>query len=131
VTLPSDMLKIHETTKPDGELAPIFLVLEDGVLAITSDEGTFALPEGALDAVMTRFGGPLEPSEQLMPVATLDLGSGKALRHVRHLARYDVIARDYIVYETPDREPVCALATTLAGALGHLGRAANRGDQLG
>ena len=56
-----------------------------------------------------------------MPVVTgMDV-----LRHVRHLAIYDVIARDYLVYEAPHREPMCALATIVAGALGHLGRAAN------
>jgi hypothetical protein len=119
------VLKVHETTTDDGALSPIFLVIDDGVLAVQSQEGTFALPEGALPAAMARYGAPLEASEPLAPVGTLDLGDGCVLRHVRHLARYDVIARDYLVYEMADREPVCALAATVAGVLVHLARAAN------
>ena len=118
-------LKVHETTRADGSLSPVFLVLDDGALAVASEEGTFALPDGAVPAVMARFGKPLEPSETLVHGDVLDLGDGCALGHVRHLARYDVIARDYLVYEAPGREPMCALATTVAGALDHLGRAAS------
>lgn len=119
-------LKVHETTRADGSLSPVFLAVEDGTLAVDADDGTFALPDGAIDAVMARFGKPLEPSERLVHVGALELGDGRTLRHVRHLALYDVIARDYLVYEALDREPMCALATTVAGALDHLGRAAAR-----
>jgi hypothetical protein len=118
------VLKIHETTRTDGSLAPTALFVEDGVVGLQSDEGVFALPDGALEAVMARFGKPLEPSEQLIPVAVLDLGDGRRLRHVRHLAAWDVIARDWLVLEIAGEEPLCALATTVAGALGHLARAA-------
>jgi hypothetical protein len=117
------MLKIHETTTALGGLSSVFLRTEHGVLAIVSDEGTFALADGALDAVMARFGAPLEPAERIAEIATLELGEGRALRHVRHLARGDVIARDYVVFDVPAQEPRCALATTVAGALAHLGRA--------
>jgi hypothetical protein len=120
------MLKIHETTTATGALASVFLKIRDGDLAIVNDDGTFALPHGSLGAVMTRFGAPLDPASQLTVVATLELGSGGTLRHVRHLATYDVIARDYLVYDAPGREPLCALATTVAGALDHLGRAGKR-----
>jgi hypothetical protein len=73
--------------------------------------------------VLDRFGAPVEPSESLIAVGALPLWEGHTLRHVRHLARYDVIARDYLVYESPGGEPRCALATTVAGALAHLARA--------
>ena len=119
-------LKVHETSRADGSLSPVFLEVDDGVLAIISDGGTFVLPEGAVEAVMARFGKPLEPSEHLVHVGVIELGDGRVLRHVRHLARYDVIARDYLVYDARDREPMCALATTVAGALDHLGQAAAR-----
>lgn len=118
------MLKIHEATRTDGSLSPTFLFLEDGVVGLRSDEGALTLPDGALEAVMTRFGKPLDVSEQLMPVGALELGDGRTLRHVRHLARWDVIARDWLVLEVAGEEPLCALATTVAGALGHLARAA-------
>ncbi len=119
-------LKIHETTSADGSLSPTFLAVEAGVVSITSAEETLALPEGAVDAVMARFGKPLEASERVVDVGSLGLGAGRVLRHIRHLARYDVIARDYLVYEATGHEPICALATTVAGALAHLGRAAER-----
>ena len=71
---------------------------------------------------MARFGGPLDPEVRVSTFATLDLTNGRTLPHVRHLSGYDVIARDYLIYETSDGEPRCALATTVAAALGHLGR---------
>jgi hypothetical protein len=116
-------LRIHEVTTPAGELSPVFLQCEAGILAIVADGAALPLPHGAVDAVMARFGAPLDPGETIALVGTLDLGDGRALRHVRHLARYDVIGRDYLVHEGPDREPLCALATTVAGALDHIARA--------
>lgn len=125
------MLKIHETTSGAGALEAVFLSFEsfesfepERVLSIVARGETLPLPEGALDAVMARFGRPVESTERLEPVASLDLGDGRALRHVRHLARFDVIARDYLLYEAPPAEPLCAMATTVAGALEHLARAA-------
>jgi len=120
---PAATLKIHETTRPDGTLSPTFLRAGTGALAIVSDEGELELPDGAIEAVMARFGRPLDLSERLVRVGALDLGGGRSLRHVRHRAIYDVIARDYLVYEAPGNEPICALATTVAGALADLGRA--------
>jgi hypothetical protein len=120
------MLKVHETTTASGALSGVFLRWQEGVMYIVAGEETFSLPEGALDAVMQRFGAPLDPASRVGHVATLDLGRDCTLRHVRHLARYDVIARDYLVYERAGSEPLCALATTVAGALDHLGRASAR-----
>lgn len=118
------MLKVHEATTAAGELAPVHLACDGGQLALAS-EGTVApLPPGALEAVMARFGAPFDPSESLVRVDALDLGGGRVLRHVRHLARYDVIARDYLLYERPDGEALGALATTVTAALSHLARAA-------
>jgi hypothetical protein len=118
------MLKIHEITTATGALAPIFVRVDDGtlVLVVTGD-GAYPLPDGALDAVMTRYGKPLEDGVELMEIAALDLGEGKTLWHARHLARYDVIARDFLIYGRAGAEALCALATTVAGALDHLARA--------
>jgi hypothetical protein len=120
------MLKVHEATTASGILSAVFLQYDDGVLSIVADDGTFALPEGALDAVMDRFGATFDQASHVAPVGTLELGPGCRLRHVRHLAPYDVIARDFLVYETAGGERLCALATTVAGALDHLGRAGAR-----
>jgi hypothetical protein len=121
------MLKIHEHTTIAGGLASVFLRFDGGVFSVVDEDGVHELPANALEAVMERFGAPLAPDAELASVAALDLGDAGELRHVRHLARYDVIARDYLVYEAPSREPRCALATTVAAALGHLARAAHRG----
>ncbi len=118
------VLKIHETTMQDGSLSPVFVRAEADVLTLVNERGAFALPDGALDAVMARFGAPVEDGTKLVEVASLELGSAGRLRHVRHLARFDVIAKDWLVYERSGHAPVCALATTVAGALDHLARAA-------
>ena len=122
------MLKIHESARADGSLSPLHLRRDDGGLALVSEDGVEPLPDGALDAVMRRFGQPIDPAARLVDVAALELlePRGARLRHVRHLARFDVIARDWLVLEVPGREPTGALATTVAGALSHLARAAAR-----
>lgn len=116
-------LKIHEVTREDGALSPVSLVARARALSIAFDDAELPLADGALEAVMKRFGGPLETREVVMEVGRLDLGDGCALRHVRHLARYDVIAKDFLVYERPGEDAVCALAVTVSGALTHLARA--------
>jgi len=122
------MFKIHEFSSPSGELSTVCLRVneDDGELEIVSDDGTWALPNTAVHAVLSRFGAPVDPAARTRTVAELALPSGERLKHVRHLAGYDVIARDYIVYEAPDGEALCALSTTVAAALLHLGRAAAR-----
>jgi hypothetical protein len=118
------MLKIHETITATGEASLVHLTVDEGALALVLDGGApVALGEVALEAVMARFGAPLEPSEPLIAVATLELDGGRAVRHVRHLARYDVIARDFVVYDVPGRDSLCALAITVSAALAHLARA--------
>jgi hypothetical protein len=124
--MPSAM-KIHETTNADGSLAAIHLRIVDGDLVVEAAGGTFVLPEGALERVMARYGAPIEEGTKLTEVDALALADGTRLRHVRHLARFDVIAKDWLVYEGPPgerAEPLCALAHTVAAALGHLARAA-------
>jgi hypothetical protein len=120
------MLKIHEVTLPNGELSGVFLRFEAGQLELVDHEGAFALPGDALPAVMSRFGAPFDTEAEIAVIASLELGDGSLLRHVRHLAGYDVIARDYLVYEAEGREALCVIATTIAGALAHLARVALR-----
>lgn len=118
-------MKIHEVTLETGALAPVELVSTNQGPAIRREEETFVLPAGAIAAVMKRYGVPLDPdAKKTHEVAALDLGTGERVRHVRHLDFYDVIGRDYLVYEAPGSDPVCAMATRVAAALEHLARAA-------
>lgn len=123
------MLKIHESTQGDGAFAPVFLKRDGDALFVVRANESLALPDGALEAVMVRYGGPLDADVTLAEVDALELDGGKRLRHVRHLARYDVIARDFLVLEAPEEDALCALATTVAGALEHLADAKSRADQ--
>jgi hypothetical protein len=121
------MLKIHEVTRADGELEGVYLRRAgDGGegLEIVDQSGAMALPQGALEIVMTRYGAPYDDQARVTAVADLELGQGGKLRHVRHLAGYDVVQRDYLVLERPGDESLCAPGATVAGALQHLARAA-------
>jgi hypothetical protein len=72
---------------------------------------------------MKRYGKPLAEDVAEPNVAErLDLGDDRALVRFRFMARYDVIARDYLAYHTPGAEPVCELATSVTAVLDHLGR---------
>jgi hypothetical protein len=127
------MFRIHEFSSATGELSSVYLRAGAAVdivsaeanveLEIVSADGAWPLPHGALHAVLAKFGAPFDDDARISMVASLELPSGERLRHVRHLAGYDVIGRDYIVYEEPQCEARCALAATVAAALLHLGRA--------
>jgi hypothetical protein len=121
------MLRIHEKTTITGELAPVCLRLEAGGLWLSVGSGeAFPIPGDALETVMRRYGAPFDPDASVTRVASLGLGGGRHLHHLRHLAGYDVIARDYLLYERPEAEPLCAMSTTVAGALEYLARAGQR-----
>jgi len=114
------MLKIREFADTGGVLSAIYLLATDGVLKIGNETASVVLPENALSVVMARYGSPFDPDAPIAEVAALALSDGRTLRHVRHLAGYDVIARDYLVYEGPGLAPSCALSTIVARALEHL-----------
>ena len=120
------VFKIHEFSSVAGELSSVYLRVGEAQLEIISDDGAWPLPQGALHAVLARFGAPFDTEAKYSTVAELTLGPDESLRHVRHLAGYDVIARDYLVYEHPNGETLCALAATVAAALLHLGQARAR-----
>ena len=116
-------ITIHETESPAGERVRTRLSFDGGRLAVAVGEKVMALPDGALEAVMKRFGKPLAADEREMMIdERLELGEGRSLVRFRFLARYDVIARDFLVLYTPGAEPLCELATSVAAALDHLAR---------
>lgn len=117
------MLKIHEVTTPSGDLSGVYLRAAHATLEIVDESGAWPVPAGALEKVLTRYGAPFDPEARIIEVAELSLGEGKRLRHVQHLAGYDVVMRDYLVLESGDDEVLCAPGATVAGALQHLARA--------
>jgi hypothetical protein len=119
------MLKIQERVDVNGELSPVFLHQSEGVLAVVSGGNTLPLPEGALERVMARYGAPFDMEATVAVVDRLDLGAGHELRHVRHLAGYDVVARDYLVLLENGKPGFCAIAPIVASALAHLASVAH------
>lgn len=120
-------MKIHEVTARDGQLMGIHLRLVSGAapwLEIVDEIGAWLLPEGALEKVLARYGSPFDPDARIIVVTELALSPGKRLRHVQHLAGYDVVMRDYLVLDIEGGESLCAPGATVAAALQHLARAA-------
>jgi hypothetical protein len=116
-------ITIHETQGPTGQLVRTRLHRDDGRLVLSVDGAMMPLPEGALDAVMKRYGKPLGIADhELVPEEKLDVGDGRTLVRFRFMARYDVIARDYLALLDPEAEALCELAISIAAALDHLAR---------
>jgi hypothetical protein len=122
VTYP--MLKIHELIDSRGELSAVYLRVAEssGALELVTAEGSWPLPAGALQRVLERYGAPFDVQARVTPVGELQLGSGESLRHVRHLAGYDVVPRDYLVLSDGVGEGWCAHGASVAGPLLHLAR---------
>jgi hypothetical protein len=119
------MLTIHEWLNDDGSRETVELDEEDGALIVREGAVTVALPMMALERVMARYGKPLAEGIPL-DGPRLDLGSAGSLYCIRHLARYDVIAKDFVVWAPPEGEPLVELAASVSAALVHLARAAAR-----
>jgi hypothetical protein len=117
------VLTIDERIQEDGTRETVTLDVEAEELVITVGAEHIRLPVEALDRVMARYGKPLAP-EILLDGPFLDAGGGRVLHRLRHLARYDVIARDFLVWSTPGHEPVAELAVSVTAALLHLAKAA-------
>jgi len=129
-------ITIHERTTEQGDLVKTSLVTQDGDLALALVTGSHAapLPDGAVEAVLARYGKPMAIAESDAAVEeTLELGEGRRLIRFRFRPRYDVIARDYLALCVPGEDPVCELAVAVTGALEHLARswAAARAGRAG
>jgi len=115
----STRLLLHERTLPGGGVEKTWLEVERGTLffhveGVAKTEVSLAM----LDGVMRRYGRPLaddvsveEPQLQV---------AGRALSLLRYRPRYDVIARDYLVYTKAGEAPTAELATAITGALAYL-----------
>lgn len=121
-----------ETHRADGELARTWLERAAGGLGLRrlgfEPEPEFLpLVPGSVQKVMLRYGGP--PSDELASTVLglapeLMLEDQSTLATFRFRARYDVIAKDYLVWRPTDAAPRLELSVSVAAALTHLARAA-------
>lgn len=122
------MLTIDEHIGSAGEnVATRLQVIEEtGAVRITiEDQIVGEIPTTAVVHVMNRY------AKELAEGIVLDgpqvaLAEGVALHMFRHRARYDVIARDFLVLTREGEEPIAELSTSIAAALIHLARAAQQ-----
>jgi hypothetical protein len=119
------MLTIHERLCDDGSRETVDVGREGDSLVVRTAERAALLPMLALERVMERYAKPLEEGIAL-DGPSVDLGEAGVLYRIRHRGRYDVIARDFVVWAPRGREPVAELATSVSAALVHLARAAER-----
>lgn len=116
-------ITIHEHTTEQGALLRTTLEVRDGGLALVTGSEVAPLPEGALEAVLARYGKPLAFAEADAAIEeSLALGHDRRLIRFRFRPRFDVIARDYLALCVRGQDPVCELAVTVTGALEHLAR---------
>jgi hypothetical protein len=119
----SQHLILHERTREDGSLERTFLETDGDALYLHLAEETKAIvPLAFLDGVMRRYGKPLEDGVPL-PEPRLRVGD-RTIGMLRYRPRYDVIAKDYVVYAVGDDTPLVELATSVSAALAYLLRRA-------
>jgi hypothetical protein len=117
------MLTLDERINDDGAGQKVTLDVDEGRLAIRVGDGAPAyLPVEALDRVMARYGKPLADGIMLEG-PSLEIACAGTLHRIRHRARYDVIARDFLVWTRPGEDPLVELATSISAALLHLAKA--------
>jgi len=120
-------LCIDETIDDAGAPARTWLARDGDDLVLARDGAAdVCIPEDVLVGVVVRYAKPLA-DEVAVEGASLPLPSGARLTLLRHLARYDVIARDWLVLERPGEEPIAELATAIAAPLRRLASLASAG----
>lgn len=116
----SERLLLDERIQGDGRLARTYASFVDGKIVIDDDvSGRGELPIAAVDRVMTRYGLPLETG--VSPNGeSLRLDGDHRLSRLRFHAAVDAEARDYLVWEKPQAEPLAVIATHATAALRYL-----------
>lgn len=116
----SERLLLDERIQSDGRLARTYATFLDAKIVIDDEiSGRGVLPLAAVDRVMVRYGLPLE--DGVVPNGeALALDGGYRLSRLRFHAQVDAEARDYLVWERPQAEPLAVLATHATAALRYL-----------
>jgi hypothetical protein len=113
------VLLLDERIKADGTHARTWATGEGEHVQIRDDDGPGgALSVIAVDRVMCRYGRPLDPGI-LLEGDSLACGRYR-LRRLRYHAVVDAEARDYLVWERPDGEPLACVAAMATAALRYL-----------
>jgi len=125
---------LNETCDRSGALQRTWLDAvnegaDEGLRLRVEREGgeTISLPlsTAAVRKVMARYGKPVDASlepEVLLLKAGVVLDDGSSLCRFRFRPRYDVIAKDYIVWRVPGQPSRAELAVSVCAALTHLAR---------
>jgi hypothetical protein len=114
-----ERLLLHERTAGDGAHERTWLEVAEGALFLhVEGETRKTISIAVFDAVMRRYGKPLaEHIEFERPCLEIE---GRTVGILRHRARYDVIAKDYVVYGGLGGPPLAELATAVTAALTYL-----------
>jgi hypothetical protein len=110
------VLLLDERIKPDGSHVRTWASQDGDRVRISEDGGpSGVLSIVAVDRVMCRYGRPLEAAITVEG-DTLVCGDYR-LRRLRFHAVVDAEARDYLVWERPDGEPLACVAAMVTAAL--------------
>jgi hypothetical protein len=110
---------LDERILADGRVAKTWADVDGDKLHLRDDDGTAGvLSLVAVDRVMARYGRALDPGVALVG-DVLAIGDHR-LRRLRFHAIVDAEGRDYLVWERPGAEPLCAIATMVTAALRYL-----------
>jgi hypothetical protein len=113
------VLLLDERIQADGRHLRTWAQHRGERVLITDDDGTIGeLSLLAIDRVMLRYGRPLEHGIALEG-ESLMCGDYR-LRRLRYHALVDADARDYLVWERPDGEPLACVAATVTAVLRYL-----------
>jgi hypothetical protein len=124
------VLLLDERIRSDGAHSRTWATCGNERLQIRDDEGVAGeLAVAVVDQVMRRYGRALDDGIAL-DGDSLQCGR-YTLRRLRHRAAVDAEARDYLVWERPDDEPLVCVAATATAALRFLMDRFSRGVPSG
>jgi hypothetical protein len=107
-----------------GELAEIAVLVVGADWFVAAEDGVLALPDGALAAVIRRYGRPLDrPAPPVGDELELSDERGLRVRAFDFMRFGDVLPQRYVLASGQSDEPLAAPAPLVAAALVALARA--------
>ena len=109
-------LLLHERALAEGAFERTWLELEsERLFLVVEGEPKKEVPLQVIDVVMRRYGKPLDDDVNVDAPGLVI--ADRTIAMLRYRPRYDVIAKDYVVYTAEGGRPVAELATAVTGAL--------------